>query len=83
MIEIYGEDRLISEYQVSVFNERSIHSPSAGKAELRIAEKFKENAEYLSVKYPRTAEIYYGLYYSYKEDADFERERAENGWYFG
>lgn len=83
MIEIYGEDRLISEYQVSVFNERSIHSPSAGKAELRIAEKFKENAEYLSVKYPRTAEIYYGLYHSYKEDADFERERAENGWYFG
>lgn len=82
MIEIYADDSLISEYQVSVFNARGMHSPSAGKEELRIAEKFKENAEYLSVKYPRTAEIYYGLYRSYKEDSDSERERAENGWYF-
>lgn len=82
MIEIYADDSLISEYQVSIFNERGMHSPSAGKEELRIAEKFKENAEYLSVKYPRTAEIYYGLYRSYKEDSDSERERAENGWYF-
>lgn len=82
MIEIYADDSLISEYQVSVFNGRGMHSPSAGKEELRMAEKFKENAEYLSVKYPRTAEIYYGLYHSYKEDSDSERERAENGCFF-
>ena len=80
MIEIYADDGLISEYQVSTFNERGMHGFSAGKEELQIAEKFKDNADYLSMKYPRTAEIYYGLYHNYKADAVSERERAENGW---
>jgi hypothetical protein len=81
MIENYADDSMIDEYRISVFNERGIHSPSAGKSELQIAEKFKENADFLSIKYPKTAEIYYGLYRQYKSEADRERERAENGWY--
>lgn len=80
MIEKYGDDRMSSSYQVAVYNRRGVFSPSAGKEELRMAEEFRANAEYLEPQYPKTAKIFYGLYESYKREAERERMDAENGW---
>lgn len=81
MIEKYGDDKMISRYQTAVYNRRGVFSSSAGKEELRMAEKFKENAQYLEPRYPMTAKIFYGLYETYKRESVRERTDAENGWY--
>lgn len=80
MIEKYGDERMISSYRVAVFNRRGVYSPSAGKEEMRMAEEFKKNSEYLEPHYPKTAEIFYGLYENYMKEAERERMDAENGW---
>lgn len=80
MIEKHGDAKMISSYQTAVFNRRGIFSPSAGKEELKMAEEFKENAEYLEPNYPKTAQIFYGLFESYKCESKQERMDAENGW---
>lgn len=79
MIEKYGDKHLIKEYQISVYNQRGIYSPSAGKAESQISENFKANAKYLELKYPMTAKIYYGLSDTFKRESERERRNAENG----
>lgn len=81
MIEKYGDDKMGSCYQIAVYNRRGVFSPSAGKEEIRMAEEFKENAQYLEPCYPKTAKIFYGLYESYKNDSERERMDAENGRY--
>lgn len=80
-IEKYGDDKMISRYRTAVYNRRGVFSPSAGKEELRMAEEFKANAQYLEPRYPMTAKIFYGLYETYKRESDRERMDAENGWY--
>lgn len=81
MIEKYGDDKMISRYHSAVYNRRGVFSPSAGKEELKIAETFKANAQYLEPHYPKTAKIFYGLYETYKSESDRQRVDAENGWY--
>lgn len=44
-----------------------------------IAERYKENAEYLITRYTKAADIYYRLYYVYCDETTWQRERAENG----
>ena len=70
---------LMASYQTEVFNRRGVYTPSAGKEEALLASKFKENADGLTIKYPKTASIYYGLYKQYRSEAKRERENAENG----
>lgn len=79
MIEKYGDDKMLHSYQTAVFNRRGIFSPCAGKAELKIAENFRDNAEFLESEYPKTAEIFYGLFNQYKFEAKRQRVDAENG----
>ena len=79
MIEKYGDDRMINSYQVAVFNRRGGFSPSAGKTELKMALDFKDNAEYLSPDYPKTARIFYNLYKEYLLEAENARKDAEDG----
>lgn len=81
MIEKYGDEKLISRYQVAVYNRRGSFSPSAGKSELIIAERFKANGQYLESLYPKTSQIFFGLYEIYKRESEGERIDAENGWY--
>ena len=81
MIEKYGDDKMSSQYRTAVYNRRGVFSPSAGKAELKMAEEFKENAQYLEPYYPKTAKIFYGLYEIYKKESERERVDAENGWF--
>ncbi|CAM3216687.1 hypothetical protein STRA110950_06050 [Streptobacillus ratti] len=80
MIEKYGDDKMIRSYKNALFNRRGVFSPSAGKEELIIAEKFKMNAEFLEPKYPKTAQIFHELFEEYSLEAKQERMRAENGW---
>ena len=80
MIEKYGDDKMINSYQIAVFNRRGVFSPSAGKEELRMAEEYKTNAEYLEPFYPKTAKIFYKLFESYNRESKRERMDAENGW---
>lgn len=81
MIEKYGDDTMINRYKSSVYNRRGVFSPSAGKEEMRMAEEFKANADYLVSHYPVTARIFYGLFDIYKRESERERKDAENGWY--
>ncbi len=79
VIDDNDDDDLISSYRTELYNERGIFSPTAGKEELLIANRFKENADHLAINYPRTASIYYELYNGYVAESKRERENAENG----
>lgn len=81
LIEKYFDDRMLNSYEASVYNQRGVYSPSAGKEEMRMAEAFRANAEYLNPVYPKTAKIFYSLHDRYKREAERERQEAENGWY--
>ncbi|MCI8661647.1 MAG: hypothetical protein HFG54_15630 [Lachnospiraceae bacterium] len=80
MIERDADDSLMREYKVTVFNKRGGFTPNAGKSERRIAEKYRDNADFLSMKYPKTAEIYYSLAKEYEIYSKNERVEAENGY---
>lgn len=82
MIEKYGDDSLKSNYSVETYNNQGALGVSAGKEGLRIAEKYKQTAEYFESRYPKVAEIYDDLSESYGEDAQRERLDAENGYYY-
>lgn len=81
IIEEYGNESLLREYRCELFNKRGVFSPSAGKVEKDIAEGYKENAEYLSIKYPKTADVFFKMSQRYVYDSDIERRRAENGYF--
>ena len=81
MIEKYGDDKLARNYEICVYNRRGVYNVTEGKEELRMAEAFWKNAEYLAPHYPLTAKIYYRLSDTYKREAERERQMAENGWY--
>lgn len=79
MIEKYCDDKMLNSYQIAVFNRRGIFSPCAGKEELKIAGKFRANAEFLESRYPKTAQIFYELSNRYEIEAKKQRVEAENG----
>ena len=81
IIEEYGDESLLSEYRCELFNKRGIFSPSAGRAEKDIAEDYKDNADFLSIKYPKTADVFFKMSQRYIYDSDLERRRAENGYF--
>ena len=81
IIEEYGDESLLSEYRCELFNKRGIFSPSAGRAEKDIAEGYKDNADFLSIKYPKTADVFFKMSQRYVYDSDLERRRAENGYF--
>ena len=58
VLEDYADDALISGYVAEKYNSRGIYSPSDGRAEKSLAARYKENADYLSTIYPKTAKIY-------------------------
>jgi len=74
-------ESLLSEYRCELFNKRGIFSPSAGRAEKDIAEDYKDNADFLSIKYPKTADVFFKMSQRYIYDSDLERRRAENGYF--
>ena len=80
VIERDADDSFIREYRTAIFNKRGGFTPDAGKSERRIAEKYRDNADFLSMKYPKTAEIYYGLAKEYEIYSKEERVEAENGY---
>lgn len=80
VIEQYPDDDMKSEYRVGLYNKRGVFSPSAGRDERVLAQGYKDNADYLSLKYPVTASVFYELYRIYMADAESERGRAENGY---
>ena len=79
IIEKYVDESMSSSYKVSMYNRRGIFSPSAGREERAIAEKYKNTADYFKIRYPKTAEIFYAMYREYIAEAKEERNRAENG----
>ena len=61
-------------------NKRGIHIVDAGKSELILYQRYKENAEVLQEQYPYTAEIYFEISDNYKCEAKYERKCAEDEW---
>ena len=51
---------------------------TGGDGERQLAERYKRNAEYLNLKWPHTAQIYYGLCQIYLHEAERERSEAEH-----
>lgn len=41
----------------------------------------KDNADFLSIKYPKTADVFFKMSQRYVYDSDLERRRAENGYF--
>lgn len=78
-IEENSNQNMINSYQVEIYNRRGVFTPSAGKEEKMIAQRFKDNADGLTIKYPKTASIYYDLFKQYTSESQRERENAENG----
>ena len=80
VIEEIADDEMLRSYKGEIYNMRGIHGASAGTGELQLARKYQENADCFSVRYPKTASIYYSLSRIYRLEAQEEREAAENGW---
>lgn len=57
---------------------RGVFYASSGKEERIIANKYKKNADFLSLNYNKTAKIYYNLYKTYMRESEEERTEAEN-----
>lgn len=76
VIEDYKSDEICRAYMIAERNKRGVFVVSAGKEEAVISERYKRNAEALSVDYPWTAKIYRRLSEVYMQDAISERERA-------
>ena len=79
MLEEYADETMIDEYVNAIYYGRGIYTPTEGREEKNMAGRYKENADYLSTRYPKAAEIYYKLYDVYCDEAKWQRERAENG----
>ena len=80
IIEEYYTDSLKTSYVMEEENKRGIHIVDAGKSELILYQRYKENAEVLQEQYPYTAEIYFEISDNYKCEAKYERKCAEDEW---
>lgn len=76
-IEVFGDQHLENEYVVSIYNSRGGFTPSGGEQERIIAKHYKENAEAIRIKWPKTAKIFDQLCERYLYEADSERECEE------
>lgn len=78
VIEHYGDESLIRSYVTSIYNQRGVFTPTAGKEEKRMAENYWKIAEYMKKEgYSKTASIYYQLHKQYIYEATSSREEAE------
>lgn len=77
VIEKYGDQRLENEYAVSICNSRGVYTPTGGDEERAIAKRYKENADAIRTKSPKTAKIFDHLYEDYLHEANSERESEE------
>ncbi len=75
--EIYN-DKLKNAYVIEIQNSRGMHLFSQGKSERELSLKYKNNADDIRLKFPRSATIYDALAENYRIEADRERECAEN-----
>jgi len=76
-IEKIDSETLGREYETSIYNSRGIYSPSGGVEERKIAQRYKDNADRIRLKWPVTAKIYDNLHDRYIYEANSEREREE------
>ena len=76
-IEMFGDQHLENEYVASICNSRGVYSPTGGDEERAMAKRYKENAEAIRTKSPKTAKIFDQLCERYLYEADSERESEE------
>lgn len=79
LIEKYYDDDLRDGYAMAEFNKRGVHTVSDGESEKQLALSYKDNANKIRIKHPKTARIYDLISKNYFSDSVRERERAENG----
>lgn len=77
-IERWPSEDLIRSYRTAIYNKRGVFTVTGGDGERQLAERYKRNAEYLNLKWPQTAQIYYDLYEIYLREAESERSEAEH-----
>jgi len=80
LIEELQSHELDKALEVGKWNSRGVTSRlpfDGGKQELELAEKYREQAEKIKLKWPRTSEILRCLERSYKHDADWEDRQVE------
>ncbi len=81
IIEEYADESMQREYVCELINSRGIYTPSAGKEEKEIAKNYKRTADYLCARFPKTAEVFYTMHQRYLSDSEWQRKRAENGYF--
>jgi len=74
---MFGDQHLENEYVASICNSRGVYSPTGGDEERAMAKRYKENAEAIRTKSPKTAKIFDQLCERYLYEADSERESEE------
>lgn len=77
-IERWPSEDLIRSYRTATYNKRGVFTVTGGDGERQLAERYRRNAEYLNLKWPQTAQIYYGLCQIYLHEAESERSEAEH-----
>jgi hypothetical protein len=80
IIEEIGDESIKSAYVIAEENKRGVYSPDAGKTELEMSRHYKDNANKIRNRYPKTASIYDLLSDIYKSQSISERKRAEDDW---
>lgn len=78
LIENYYTEEMARSYATTVFNMRGVYSPDGGRGEMRLAEKYEENAKHLEREYPHTASIYRDISNTFKAWSVRERKEAED-----
>ena len=78
IIEEYGNEQLINSYIITTFNQRGVYTVTYGESEYKMASNFKDTADRLRLKWPRTAEIYDELYRTYDADSWQDRLYGED-----
>ena len=77
VIEEIGDDQLHNAYYCEVRNQRNCYVITDGSSDLALADKYKKEADFLRIIYPKTAEIYKDLSDSYEESGKEIRKFAE------
>jgi hypothetical protein len=78
VIEGNLDERLILSYVVTEKNKRGVYTPDAGITEMKMASRYKKNADQIRILYDKTAKIFDRLYQEYLNDSVFERRCAED-----
>ena len=77
IIERIGDLSFDRSFAIELYNRRGVYGVTDGKAEKTLSEKYKNIANAMKIKYPKTSKAYQMLGEMYDSDSKYERLTAE------